>query len=545
MISDLDSGALGERLHGHVCVVGGGAVGLSLAVSLAEAGVDTLLLEAGGPTLETQSHELQQGSSVGHPFQSIGVGRYRVLGGSTLYWGGQVAPFDGFVTGERPWVEQAGWPVPAAELATYFDRAYRLLGLGDAELDDEAVWQRIAPPGVDLGPGLQMVMTRWLKTRNLARLFAAPLKAHPRLRVVTHANVTALRLGEDRRAVRSVQVRSLNGKTAEVEARHFVLCNGTLEVVRTLLHPLADSSPAPWHGSRHLGAPLVDHLDCVAGTVDVRDYERFHQMFDSLYLGPHRYYPKLRLSPQAQRTEGLVDIAAQFAYRTRFSEHLEHLKMFLRSIKDGGVPVSVGDAEAGDAYAASQHKASVSLRALPRHLAAVVGTSLPLAVRYFKDRRSFKPRDAEVSLTLFCEQLPTARSRVRLGDQVDALGLRRLQVDWQIDGREMTTMRRFSLLMHEVLSSQGIAGIRLDPRLLALDPSFLSEIHDSIHQMGTTRMSSDPAEGFVDPDLRVHGIANLHIAGAAVFPSTGFANPTFTAIALALRLSDHLAAAAP
>ena len=58
--------------------------------------------------------------------------------------------------------------------------------------------------------------------------------------------------------------------------------------------------------------------------------------------------------------------------------------------------------------------------------------------------------------------------------------------------------------------------------------------------MGTTRMHRDPKQGVVDPDCRVHGLANLYVAGAAVFPTAGCANPTFTLVAMSLRLSDHL-----
>ena len=67
-------------------------------------------------------------------------------------------------------------------------------------------------------------------------------------------------------------------------------------------------------------------------------------------------------------------------------------------------------------------------------------------------------------------------------------------------------------------------------------------MHVSWHHMGTTRMAADPALGVVDADCRVHGVANLHLAGSSVFPSTGNANPTFTIVALAVRLADHLKA---
>ena len=58
--------------------------------------------------------------------------------------------------------------------------------------------------------------------------------------------------------------------------------------------------------------------------------------------------------------------------------------------------------------------------------------------------------------------------------------------------------------------------------------------------MGTTRMSANAATGVVDANCRVHGLTNLHIAGSSVFPTVGYANPTLTVVALALRLADHL-----
>ena len=60
------------------------------------------------------------------------------------------------------------------------------------------------------------------------------------------------------------------------------------------------------------------------------------------------------------------------------------------------------------------------------------------------------------------------------------------------------------------------------------------------HHLGATRMSLKSDDGVVDENLKVHGIENLYIAGGSVFPSSGFANPTLTIIALAIRLSDHL-----
>lgn len=521
MIIDLESQDAGS-LPGEaaVCIVGAGAVGLSLAVSLARQGTRVLLLEGGGRTLETKTQALQEGESAGHPFKNIGVGRYRVLGGSTVYWGGQVLPFDRFIVGGRPWIGHEQWPVEAADLEHYYRACYALLGLGGACFDDEQIWRSIGLPVPALSDDIEFLFTRWVPTRNLSKHFGPDLRG-PNVTTLLHANVCAIKMDEGGRRVRSLVVRTLDGKSLEIKAKLFVLANGTLEMARLLLHPLADGSRAIWHEFEYLGSPLIDHLDCMGGEVNITNHEAARSIFDNIYLKGYKYYPRMRLATGAQRTHGLMDIAAQFLYRTRFSEHLDYLKMFLRSIKDGGAPVSALQ--------------------LPRHAAAIARTALPLAARYFKDRRSFKPRDAEVSLAFYCEQAPTRGSRLTLmNGAADALGMRRLRVNWRIDGRELRTVKFFGLTIKEALEARGLATVTLDPLLLDEDPSFIGRMQDAVHQMGTARMAQSCDRGVVDSDLKVFGTDNLFLAGAAVFPSTGFANPTFTAIALSLRLADHL-----
>ena len=53
-------------------------------------------------------------------------------------------------------------------------------------------------------------------------------------------------------------------------------------------------------------------------------------------------------------------------------------------------------------------------------------------------------------------------------------------------------------------------------------------------------MASDPKAGVVDANLKVHGTDNLFVAGAGVYPTCGFQNPTITAMALGIRLADVL-----
>ncbi len=87
----------------------------------------------------------------------------------------------------------------------------------------------------------------------------------------------------------------------------------------------------------------------------------------------------------------------------------------------------------------------------------------------------------------------------------------------------------------EALLARLIAAIGAEPLRNTLP---LQSVH---HPSGTCRMGRDPRESVVDPDLRAHDHPNLSVIGSAVFPTVGTSNPTLTIAALALRLGQRLA----
>jgi choline dehydrogenase-like flavoprotein len=89
-----------------------------------------------------------------------------------------------------------------------------------------------------------------------------------------------------------------------------------------------------------------------------------------------------------------------------------------------------------------------------------------------------------------------------------------------------------ALGLGRVVRPGGDAGGTGEPRLHSV-----GGLH---HALGTTRMHRDERRGVVDPDGRVHGTGNLYVTGGSVFPTGGYANPSLTIAALAIRLADHL-----
>jgi choline dehydrogenase-like flavoprotein len=509
-------------LSADVVIVGAGAVGLALGVTLARDGRDVLILEAGGESLDEAGQRLFSHVTLsGRPWGGARVGRYRVLGGTTTMWGGQVVPIEPTAMAERSWAPGGAWPIGFEELAPWLGSARALLGMGDEDAGE--IWARAGGPASgDFGPGVECFLAEWLAEPNLARLFAADISRSKALRVAAHGCVVALEFDDQQERVTALRVLGPRGRPIRVTGERVVLACGTLEIVRLLSSPLADGRRAPWAGRPWLGRGFMDHLDVSAGTLAILDRQRFHDIFDNLFFAGRKFTPKLKLSPSAQHQHHLLGIAGHMMFDSAYREDLDNLKMFAKALTRGRAPSN--------------------LLAMPAHVLGVMRVAVPLAVRYLKSHRVLNLADRGVKFRLTAEQAPVAQSRIAITDRRDFLGLPTLDVRWTICGRELETMAVFAELTAAALKSRGLAELTIDPRLAGRDPAFLDQAVDAYHHMGGARMADRPTDGVVDRDLKVHGTGNLYVAGAAVFPSASFANPTLTAIALALRLADHLGA---
>jgi choline dehydrogenase-like flavoprotein len=100
------------------------------------------------------------------------------------------------------------------------------------------------------------------------------------------------------------------------------------------------------------------------------------------------------------------------------------------------------------------------------------------------------------------------------------------------------TVRRYVQVAQRVFEQLGLARVEPDPDLF--HDRIVDHFVDNFHHMGGTRMASSALEGVVDPNLRLFGTRNAYVCSTSVFPASGFANPTHTLLALAVRLGFHL-----
>jgi len=524
MIVDLHTTSPPDTMH-DVVIVGGGTVALLLAVLLARQGQRVMVLESGGGSFETPAQELNDATVVGRTHNGISVARGRALGGTSNLWGGQLT---GFVPSDfeaRAGVSDAPWPITYEDLLPWYEAVAKELRLADVLDETTPQAHKLFGDGFPDIPGFTLFLTRWLKEPAMARYFKERLQNAPGLTVLLHAHATGLDLAPEGDRITSVRVARPDGSLTAVCGQRVVLANGTIEIARLLLACAAEQPQAPWADNPWVGAGFQDHLEMRGGRVHLLDKPRFLRTFQNIVLGGHKYQPKLRLATGAGAlaADPALQVTGYFAFESSIAEHLQHLKVLVRSLKRGGLPRQ-------------------GLGALVRHLRGLGSAWLPMIVQYLRHHRIHNPADRGVWLVMHAEQLPRQDSRITLDPQRrDRFGMPLVALDWRIGGQpEVRAMAAFMRRIGDSLQAAGLARVEINKLLADEDARALDHATDTYHQCGGARMGHHPLDGVVDSGLRVFGTRNLYVAGAAVFRTSSYANPTFTAMALTARLADQL-----
>ena len=117
-----------STLRAQYCVVGSGMGGAAVASSLARAGKDVLLIEAG--LAQPSSAYGLCSVTAEHTGRSFGIPLTRCieLGGTSNAWHGNSNPLDEQDFLPRPWLTTDGWPLRREDLNPFYTKAALLLG---------------------------------------------------------------------------------------------------------------------------------------------------------------------------------------------------------------------------------------------------------------------------------------------------------------------------------------------------------------------------------------------------------------------------------
>lgn len=533
---DLSAQPRSAETAADICIIGGGAAGITLARALASSSLEVCLLESGRFRLDPRTQDLYRGESVGLPYGALDETRYRYFGGSTNPegWGGWCRPLDPIDFETRPWAPYSGWPFSQATLDPYYRQAQVICEVGPYDYDLES-WRRHIGPGLrDFpleGDRVETQLAQLGPPTRFGRRYREDLEAAGNVKVYLGANVLEILATPDGSEATGVVAVSFGGDRLTVRSKVVVLAAGGVENARLLL--LSGRPISNGLGNEHdlVGRFFMDHPRLEMGTLELSGDRGLPELYDPFYKFRRRKRSlvgvydlrlvsgSLNLTDAFQRQEGLLN------YRTWIlpkwpgddSAEIQALKRLYIATKERALP---RDTVAGDLWSVMAHPRLVSSWAYgrlarPRRL-----------VQGIKLVNILEP-----------EQLPD--SRICLGDQLDPLGQRRVRLDWKVGPLVRRTLARAHAAIDEDLRRSGI-GRLVDPFQEDDEERFRANLDWVWHHMGTTRMHDDPRQGVVDANAQVHGMSNVFVAGSSVFPTPGADMPTLTIVALALRLADHL-----
>ena len=218
----LDNGTI---LEGDLCIVGAGASGITIARAFANLGVKVLLLEGGGFEFEHQMQDLYKGENVGLPYFPLQAAALHYFGGTTNHWAGFCSTYEPIDFEKRDWVPHSGWPITRADLDPYYKLAQTILDLGPYKYD-AADWKNGDAERVPLLGDSRVVWTKMWQFSPPTRFgtkYRDEIVRSPNIHLYTHANVVEIEANEELSAVRSVRIRTFEGKEYRARARIFVL----------------------------------------------------------------------------------------------------------------------------------------------------------------------------------------------------------------------------------------------------------------------------------------------------------------------------------
>ena len=546
MIVDANTVESGALLPVDVCVVGGGAAGISLALSLSGQGLTVVLLESGHAIAHAPTQALYAGEVSDERMHSPpDKYRQRRMGGSTTIWGGRCMPLDPIDFEIRSQVPHSGWPISFDDLLPFYPEANKLAEAGRFSYEaDEALGGRAAPMirGFESAAVRTNGLERFSCPTDFGKRYARRLEVATDVKVLLGANCTAVQLEASGKSVRELQVTTLAGKRFRIAPRAAVLAAGGLETARLLLASRDVAKAGVGNEHDVVGRYYMCHIAGSVGTLVLNGRPR--DVRHGYEVSPEGIYCRRRLAASAteQRRRGLANAVARLHFpRITDPQHRNGVLsgLFLarklisyeygKRLNDGTNP-------------------TLSLYA--RHLMNVVTDPIDTAafLAHWVAHRTLAPRKFpsvilrnrtnRFSLDVNGEQAPRADSRVTLGNKTDALGMPQLRVDWRYSQGDIESVGRTLDLIGEELQRSGAGQFTYQRETLEEDLMRFGAYGG--HHVGTTRMGTDVRTSVVDANCRVHSVNNLFIAGSAVFPTSGQANPTLTLIALSLRLGKHL-----
>jgi choline dehydrogenase-like flavoprotein len=553
------------ELSADVAVVGAGPAGIVLALELAHAGHSVALIESGGDNFDAQAQRLGDALQDDPAHMPMSVATRRQIGGASNVWGGRCVPFDPIDFMPRALAGDARWPVGYEELARYHGRACEWCVCGTRE--EHAFDAREIPelagrsliPGWPEGDIRSTTLERWSLPTNFRREYLRRLKASPLVTLATNLSCTEILCNEDGHSVSHLLAQTLAGNCATVRARRYVLACGGLEATRLLFASDRLHRAGIGNHSGHLGRWYMAHIEARIArahfsTPPKQTLYGYERDPDGVYLRRRfTFAPEYALRHELPNAAMWLE-NPEMADPAHRSGPLSFVYLMLVSpLGPHLISEGIRKHQLGNTRLISKR---AHLANILRRPAATGAFALGLGYGRVLKRGRKVPgffianRENVYPLLYQSEHLPNHSSHVAPIAARDALGVPRLHPRMHVDEADIRGVLRAHehfdrylrghCLGHLEYLVEGFEGGEGAEGAARAESAIRERFFYGCHQSGTTRMAARAEDGVLDADLAVHGFGDLFVASSSAFPTSSQANSTFTIVAFALRLADHL-----
>lgn len=523
-------------------IVGSGIAGVGIASELAKRGFSILLLEAGGRSNNYKDLKAfyKADDVINHPPGEMY--RRRMLGGTSTVWGGRCIPYEEGDFSPLAAGDGAKWPVSFEEMRPYMDRAVRWLQAGEPEFDAApCLPNRRAKLVESDAPSISLSeVERFSLPLNSWRDYAASLRKSGRVHVLYNCTAVELVSDDETPATFDLRVCAPNGATRVLKCPTLVLATGGFEIPRLLLASRGRYPNGVGNEYDLVGRYFMTHVVVDAGKLEVRDPSSVALDYERASDGA--YVRRLiKVSAEERANQNLMNMIARPAIPNiadpRHKSAILSLAFFAKRFVIPEYRQRLVQRYQGDELN------------IPAHISNIFGNifSIPQFALRWTYRRILARRklpalflDGAPSypIQLIGEQAPNRNSRITLSSKTDQFGVPRINIEWLYTTDDVLSLKRSVSILVDALANNSAARLVFSPQDLA---SLETLAPQGGHHIGTARMSDRPSEGVTDSWGRVWSSDNLYLAGSALFPRSGAANPTLLIAAMAIRTAEYLA----
>lgn len=489
--------------EGDVTIIGAGAAGILLAIKLSRQGKRVVMIETGHFFEDEKKQKLNNVEQTGKIVQNAVWGRKRVVGGTTVAWGGQSLPFTEIDFKKRDWVRYSGWTISYSDLESYYKEANSFMGIDKYNYTSD-IFKKISlhNPGIN-NKIFDFHVSKWAVQPNFFLLYKEDLDKN--VTIVYNAQITSIQ--KNNKSVTSLIATNFNKVNFSVAIKMLIISAGTIESVRILLNNDIGNH------SGWLGKTFMEHPCVEVGTIKPQNEYRLQKYFNTHIWNGRKYSIRLSLNKIFQEENKLLNCSASvmFQFPQEMFDPYGELKAFKKDFRFSRLIKISGSA-----------------------------ISILKSMRAYIFNKFFYKANAVAKLALMIEQEPSQESFISLSFKKDEFGIPEVKINWSITSKTWLTAIKSAMALKIQLENLKLGEVNLYNDIKYDKNNWADYLTDVCHHMGGTRMSSDAGDGVVNSNLQVWGITNLYICSCSVFPTSSHSNPTLTLLALAARLADYL-----